>query len=139
MATLPGQQSEPLSVLIADGDDAFRTLVKRRLGVAVRVVGDARDGEEAVRLAQWLRPDVVVMDIALPGVAAAARRIKAARAETKVVLLLSVDPGGGLAAGHSAATVAALRLGADAVLPKNRVRAEALAGAGRARTRGKRR
>lgn len=61
---------------------------------------DVGDGDEAVRLAKRLHPDVVLMDIAMPliGGPEAARRIKADRAETKVVLLTSGDektaPGG---------------------------------------------
>jgi DNA-binding NarL/FixJ family response regulator len=80
-------------VLIAHGDSSFRELVKRHLGRAVRVVGDACDGEEAVWLAKWLRPDIVLMDMAMPLLAGpeAARRIKADRVETKVVLLTSED------------------------------------------------
>src|SRR5688500_5987960 len=88
------------SLLIADADAAFRRLVRKRLGRVVAVVGDVADGDEAVRVAQRLHPDVVLMDIAMAllGGPEAARRIKADRAETKVVLLTSGDektvPGG---------------------------------------------
>ena len=81
------------SILIADGDHEFRRLVRRHLGRAVLVVGDVGDAAEAVRLAERLHPDVVLMDISMPemGGPEAARRIKADRAETKVVLLSSAD------------------------------------------------
>jgi DNA-binding NarL/FixJ family response regulator len=43
----------------------FRTLIETLPGV--HVVGEAGDGQEALRLLPALRPDVVVMDISMPG------------------------------------------------------------------------
>jgi len=112
------------SLLIADADAAFRRLVREHLGRTVAVVGDVGDGDEAVRLAKRLHPDVVLMDMAMPliGGPEAARRIKADRAETKVVLLTSgarkPDALGAESAGASASL-----LHADALLPKKRMRA----------------
>jgi len=56
---------------------------------AISVVGEAASGREAVRLAQEKRPDVVVMDVAMPDMNGieATRAIRAARPETKVVAL----------------------------------------------------
>lgn len=59
----------PLRVLLADDQallrGAFRTLLDSADGVTV--VGEAGDGGEAVALSRELRPDVVVMDIRMPG------------------------------------------------------------------------
>jgi DNA-binding NarL/FixJ family response regulator len=60
----------PLRVLVADDHRLFRQgligLMKTRRDL-VEVVGEAATGSEAVRLAQYLRPDLVLMDIAMPG------------------------------------------------------------------------
>jgi len=128
------------SLLIADADAAFRRLVREHLGRAVAVVGDVGDGDEAVRLAKRLHPDVVLMDIAMPiiGGPEAARRIKADRAETKVVLLTSGAQKPDALGAESAGASASL-LHADALLPKKRMRAGFLSHVGRLERRRARR
>ncbi|GAB2810201.1 response regulator transcription factor [Actinocorallia aurea] len=84
-----------VTVLLAD-DQAlvragFRSLLARARDIAV--VGEAASGTEAVALADRLAPDVVLMDIRMPGIDGieATRRILAARPETKVVVLTTFD------------------------------------------------
>ncbi|MCD2187419.1 response regulator [Actinomycetospora soli] len=56
-------------VLVADDHDAVRTGLVMILGAAdgIEVVGEAGDGATAVRRARDLRPDVVLMDVRMPG------------------------------------------------------------------------
>jgi DNA-binding NarL/FixJ family response regulator len=61
---------EPLRVLIADDHPLFRhgmvALLQAELGF--EVVGEATTGEEAIALAATLQPDVILMDIRMPGI-----------------------------------------------------------------------
>ena len=59
----------PLRILVCEDDERLATLVVETLDVDGRfvVVGRAIDGDEAVRLARQHAPDVVLMDIGLPG------------------------------------------------------------------------
>ena len=83
--------STKIRVLLADDHPVFRAGVKALLETTpdMSVVGEAADGEEAVKVACSLAPDVVVMDLAMPrlGGAAATARIKAEQPATKVIVL----------------------------------------------------
>jgi DNA-binding NarL/FixJ family response regulator len=91
-----GSAPAPTRVLIADDHPLFRAGVRERLekpGTGIEVVGEAADGEEACALARSLRPDVVLLDIAMPGLNGieATRRIKAERPEVGVLILTVYD------------------------------------------------
>ncbi len=81
----------PIRVMIADDQTVVRQGIRSLLTAEpdLTVVGEAEDGESAVRRARELRPDVVVMDLAMPGLDGmeATRAIKAALPQTQVVAL----------------------------------------------------
>jgi NarL family two-component system response regulator LiaR len=79
------------TVLLVEDHALVRRALKRTLEDAadLRVVGEAGDGYEAVKKARRLRPDVVVMDFALPGMmgGAATQKILESLPETAVLIL----------------------------------------------------
>jgi DNA-binding NarL/FixJ family response regulator len=83
-------------VLIVDDHPLFRAGVRQRLSEfsdAVEVVGEAGDGREAVALVASLHPDVVLMDISMPGMNGieATRVIKTERPRVAVLVLTVYD------------------------------------------------
>src|SRR5713226_5629977 len=80
-----------MKVVIAEPDAAYRSLVRRTLEreIDLVLVAEAAESEQAVRLAQQLKADVVLMDIDLLGVDGleATRRITAELPRTKVIVL----------------------------------------------------
>ena len=110
-------------VLIADDHSVVRMGLASLLGTAknVEVVGEAINGDEAVRKALKLRPDVVVMDLVMPrkdGVAAT-EEILVATPETKVLILTTF--------GTSDDITRALRVGAMGAIMKSATNRELLA------------
>jgi DNA-binding NarL/FixJ family response regulator len=85
--------ADKLTVLLVDDHALVRKGFRRMLedDAGISVVGEASEGEEAVRLALALKPKVVVMDCALPGISGidATRRIRAKMPDA-VVLMLSM-------------------------------------------------
>ena len=67
--TVPGPEGAPIRVLIAEDQALLRTTLAALLEAepGMSVVGLAEDGSRAVALAAELRPDVVLMDIQMPG------------------------------------------------------------------------
>ncbi|SEM60676.1 response regulator [Nonomuraea pusilla] len=84
-----------IRVLVADDEALVRSGLRMILEAAggIAVVGEARDGREAVSAAARLRPDVVLMDVRMPGAdgLAAAAAILAATEPPKVVMLTTFD------------------------------------------------
>ena len=82
-------------VLIADDQSLFRAGLARLLDEDPRVdvVGQANDGLDAVKLAAKLKPDVVLMDIKMPGIdgVEATRQIGESNPDIKVVVLTTFD------------------------------------------------
>lgn len=84
-----------MRVLLVDDDPGFRGTLRHLLadrGEAV-VVGEAADGEEALRHAAALHPDVVLMDLGMPRMngVEATRQLKALRPEVAVIIITVHD------------------------------------------------
>jgi len=103
-----------MRILIADDHtlfrDSLRSLVEAR---GLEVVGEARDGSEACELARRLLPDIVLMDLSMPGVdgLAATRQISAELPAVRVVVLTASD--------DDAKLFEAIKAGAQGYLLKN--------------------
>jgi DNA-binding NarL/FixJ family response regulator len=85
---------DSLRVLLVDDHDLFRTGLRNLLEEqGVRVVGEASAGAEAVQLVDELTPDVVVMDLNMPGMngVEATRRISGIAPLTRVIVLTISD------------------------------------------------
>ena len=84
-----------MTIYIVDDDPNFRKRVKSYLFLDPRIflIGEAGDGERAVYETKMIRPDVVLMDIRLPGMngLTAAKRIIDHSPETRVIMLTQYD------------------------------------------------
>src|SRR5579884_3608932 len=87
-------QGRLLTIVLADDHSVFRRGLRELLqGVGAQVVSEVNSGEEAVRQTLESQPDVVVMDVRMPGMDGiqATREIKAASPDTEVVVLSAYD------------------------------------------------
>lgn len=105
-----------MKVLVVDDHDGVRAMLRRFLGDigGCEVVGEATDGVEAVELALRLKPDVVVMDYAMPSMNGldATERIKAELPHVDVFMYTSSE---------APAEPEMLRRGAAAVFRKDQI------------------
>jgi DNA-binding NarL/FixJ family response regulator len=106
---------EPLHILIADDHPLFRFGMGTLIGAtaSLELVGEATTGEEAVRLAAELQPDVVLMDIRMPGLNGieATRRIHAEAAHIRVLIVTMFE--------DDASVFTAMRAGAHGYVLKD--------------------
>ena len=113
----------PLRVLVVDDHPMFRAGVTGLLDSVAdtEVVGSAGDGEAAVREATLTRPDVILMDLDLPGITGleAIRRIAKASPESAVLVLSMLD--------DDESVLAAMRAGARGYVLKGAGQEELLA------------
>jgi DNA-binding NarL/FixJ family response regulator len=109
-------------VLAVDDQRAFLALLRDvvRETDTLQVVGEAESGERAIELARQLQPDMVLIDVRMPGMGgiAAATRIKEGRPSTVLVLISTTHP--------DELLDEADRCGSDAVLWKSELQPEVL-------------
>jgi len=115
---------KPVRVLIADDHQVVREGLQMILAESdgeIVVVGEASDGDEAVRLATAVKPDVVLMDLSMPRVDGleATRRMREAGVESRVLILTSFADGEGVRD--------AVRAGVTGYLMKDVLKTELLA------------
>jgi two-component system response regulator NreC len=85
----------PIRTLLTDDHTLFRQGIKTLLSAApeLEVVGEAANAADAITQSAELRPDVVLMDVSMPGLSSfeATRQIRKSRPDTKVLFLTMYD------------------------------------------------
>jgi len=112
----------PLRILIADDHPLVRSGLRALFLTAedLEVVGEAATGEEAVTLAERLQPDVIVMDLRMPGINGieATRRIVQAHPQMRILVVTLFE--------DDDSVFAALRVGARGYILKDAIDTELL-------------
>jgi DNA-binding NarL/FixJ family response regulator len=84
-----------IRILIVDDQSLFREAPRTLLGACpdFEVVGDAANGDEAIRMTMQLNPDIVLMDLRMPGTdgVAATKKITQTTKKVKVIVLTTFD------------------------------------------------
>lgn len=111
---------EKIKVLITDDHAIVRDGVKALLGIQgdLEVIGEAIDGKDAITKAEELVPDVIVMDIVMPGMDGieATRRINKDNPEIKILMLTQHD--------NREYVLSAVKAGAKGYVPKKALGSE---------------
>lgn len=111
--------TDPIRILLVDDQPTVRQGLRLHLSCEANlaIAGEASDGQQAVALAQELAPDVVVLDISMPGMDGfeTARRIRDAGSAAIVMLSLRDD---------AASRARAMDVGAHAFVSKNEATTE---------------
>lgn len=80
-----------IRILLVDDHDLVRTGIKYMLDdvAGIKIVGEARDGEEAIKLSRELRPDVVLMDVKMPGIGGleATRKLRMSNRDVQILIV----------------------------------------------------
>ena len=111
---------DKIRILVVDDHAVLRDGIRALLGLHddIEVVGEASEGKEAVGKAQELMPDVVIMDIAMPGMDGleATRRIRKKHPKMKVLVLSQHD--------NKEYILSVIKAGASGYIPKRALGSE---------------
>jgi DNA-binding NarL/FixJ family response regulator len=111
---------QKIKVFIVDDHAIMRDGIRALLSVDddIQVVGEASDGKEAIKKIPELKPDVVIMDIAMPGMDGmeATRQVLKATAKVKILMLTQHD--------NKDYILSAIKAGASGFVPKRAVGSE---------------
>ncbi|MBI4188169.1 MAG: response regulator transcription factor, partial [Chloroflexi bacterium] len=111
---------EPIKILIVDDHALMRDGIRALLVPHddIKIAGEASDGNEAIQKVREVTPDVVVMDIAMPGMDGleATRRLKKKNPTVKVLVLTQND--------NKEYILSAIKAGADGYVPKRALGSE---------------
>jgi two-component system, NarL family, nitrate/nitrite response regulator NarL len=114
---MDNRKSQPVRILLADDHPIFRDGLRRLLEAEpdLKVVGEACDGAEAVKMARQLKPDILLLDLAMPRMPGleALREMSSGPVSTSVRVILLT------AAAEKKQIVEALQLGARGVVLKD--------------------
>jgi DNA-binding NarL/FixJ family response regulator len=114
---MDNRRSQPIRILLADDHPIFRDGLRRLLEAEpdLKVIGEACDGAEAVKMARQLKPDVMLLDLAMPRMPGleALREMSAGPVSNSVRVILLT------AAAEKKQIVEALQLGARGVVLKD--------------------
>jgi NarL family two-component system response regulator LiaR len=90
-----GESAQPIKILLAEDHVVVRESIRQSLERKgdFKVVGEASDGEEAVRMSLELKPDVVIMDISMPKLNGieATKQIKSTQPSVAILVLTAYD------------------------------------------------
>ncbi|MGA8313321.1 MAG: response regulator transcription factor, partial [Terriglobales bacterium] len=114
---MDNRRSQPIRILLADDHPIFRDGLRRLLEAEpdLKVIGEACDGAEAVKMARQLKPDILLLDLAMPRMPGleALREMSSGPANSSVRVILLT------AAAEKKQIVEALQLGARGVVLKD--------------------
>ena len=111
---------DKIKVLLVDDHAIMRDGIRALLGLHddIEIIGEASEGQEAIEKTRDLSPDVIVMDVAMPGMDGleATRRIKKQSPKVKVIILTQYD--------NKEYILSAIKAGAVGYVPKRALGSE---------------
>lgn len=109
------KEEKKIRILIADDHPIFRDGLKKLLGLEddFQVIGEAQNGQQTVELVQKLQPDILLLDLKMPGMngLAALEQMQNKLKNTRVIILTASE--------QEQEVVQAIRLGTAGVVPKH--------------------